>query len=71
MIVTEWFEAIRKPVRIGVYERYDPFMPGLMPYSYWDGRQWGFSRSTPYVAKMDRLLKSKYQNVRWRGIVKE
>lgn len=70
MKVTQWFTSDIKPKHKGVYERSHPFMPGLMPYSYWNGKHWGFSRSTPYVANMDKAKRSAYQDCKWRGIAR-
>lgn len=72
---TPWFTGVEVPERIGVYER--RLHNDLAFYSYWDGRQWWPSDSTP-VRAAEKF--TQYRNIgvprwcsqllSWRGIIR-
>ena len=58
---TAWFPPHIKPVHVGVY-------PTQWGYAYWNGKQWGFGRKTPDLARRFPDYRRKSQNKRWRGL---
>lgn len=62
--LSRWFSGRTKPTLVGVYERNTKFGS----YSYFDGKKWGLSSSTPSGAEKMRALSSVWQNIKWRGL---
>jgi hypothetical protein len=62
--VTAWLSGDLQPEHLGVYQREFP----AGPYSCWDGLRWRLDAATPREAAA-ALQWSRYQSVRWRGLV--
>lgn len=68
-MMTEWYPAHIKPVRVGMYEVKQKGIVALVPtYAYWNGGHWGFYRSDFRFAGLYSADKSEAnQEKEWRG----
>ena len=69
--VTPWFPSHAKPVREGVYQKDNAALPDKIYFAYWDGKYWGRLAANPNDARANQHRISMYQNLRWRGIIKD
>jgi hypothetical protein len=68
--LTPWFPGSVKPTRKGVYKRDDSGL-GFLPYSFWNGSYWGWSRGTARQAQSAKAWKSSAQTLPWRGLASD
>lgn len=67
---TPWFPHGTKPVRKGVYNTKSAWCSwdAEGAYQYWNGTQWKCTDATAAGAYRDRMYRSDYQEVEWRGL---
>lgn len=69
---TDWFPRTVRPVHIGVYEVTHPIFDDVVFYQHWDGKHWGFIRTSMAGAYESRNNYSKIQPTpRWRGLAQK
>ncbi len=74
MKFTPWFPSEIKPVHVGVYlvkfaEPVDEKSPE--GFAHWDGRDWGWLKTTISAAYNDRNTYASDQNKTWRGLAEK
>ena len=67
MKLSQWHLGKIKPVHVGVYER--KFRIDKQSFSFWDGKKWSVCSGFASV-HITRNLLSNFQNLKWRGIVR-
>lgn len=69
--VSKWQSGKIKPTIVGVYERYYARWVLTSQFCWWDGKLW--SEGSAWVVNADHSSKfpSRYQNLRWRGLIDE
>jgi hypothetical protein len=67
--VTDWFPASIKPVREGVYQRFDPQTKAVV-YSRWNGKYWCLNSSEFQLAEK-AIIRTSYPDLRWRGLAQD
>lgn len=74
MKLTDWFDGVVAPARVGVYERYF-LVTEYCGYAYWNGKLWYAVRSTKEgaLAELKHGFKSytDWTHTKWRGLADE
>lgn len=65
--VTEWFHVPVKPVRVGVYQTYDPILKAEF-YNYFDGENWHWGNAAIDCVRTDSDVIDEGHVGYWRGL---
>lgn len=65
---TDWIDGSIRPQHIGPYERDCVERATRIAFSWWDGKEWGFSVNRAKDAKSMSYVASCWQSIPWRGL---